>query len=137
MTSSESIRVLLVEDDEDDFLITRDLLSEIVGKRFLLNWAKTFETGLEAMVRNQHDVALVDYRLGAHNGVELLRAALEGGCQSPIILLTGLTEHQTDMEAMQAGAADYLVKDRLESRTLERSIRYALQRQRARSEERV
>src|SRR5881396_1679612 len=131
MTSSESIRVLLVEDDEDDFLITRDLLSEIVGKRFLLNWAKTFETGLEAMVRNQHDVCLVDYRLGAHNGVELLQSALAQGCSAPIIILTGMGEQEVDLAAMKAGAADYLVKGRLDSNQLERSIRYAIERGRA------
>ena len=124
-------RVLLVEDDEDDFLITRDLLREIPGQQFLLDWVKTYANGLKALTANQHEVALVDYRLGAENGVQLLRAALDGGCQAPIILLTGLTEHATDLEAMQAGAADYLVKDRLEAHALERSIRYALQRRRA------
>jgi signal transduction histidine kinase/DNA-binding response OmpR family regulator len=131
MSGNPPIRVLLVEDDEDDFLITRDLLRDIPGKKFALDWVKTFETGLATLIRNEHDIALVDYRLGAQNGVQLLRAALDGGCQSPIVLLTGLTEHQTDLEAMQAGAADYLVKDRLEAQALERSLRYALQRRRA------
>ena len=72
-----NIKVLLVEDDEDDFIITRDLLAEIRGREFVLDWAKTYEKGLELMVLNRHDVCLVDYRLGAHNGVELLRAAIE------------------------------------------------------------
>src|SRR5689334_18115447 len=83
------------------------------------------------MIRNQHDVCLLDYRLGARTGVELLRAALEQGCKSPIILLTGQGEHEIDMEAMKAGAADYLVKGRLDAGTLERSIRYAAERRRA------
>src|SRR6266702_5381511 len=65
------VKVLLVEDDEDDYIIARDLFSEMSGQRFVLNWVKTFETGLETMCRNQHDVVLVDYRLGAQNGVEL------------------------------------------------------------------
>src|SRR5207237_6023456 len=125
------IKVLLVEDDEDDYIITRELFSEISGQRFTLDWIRTYESGLDAMVRNQHDVCLVDYRLGAQNGIELLRAALESGCQAPVILLTGAGEHQIDLEAMRAGAADYLVKTQLQSNTLERSIRYALQRKRA------
>ena len=125
------VKVLLVEDDEDDYIITRDLFSEIPGSRFMLDWAKTFAQGLDAMLRNQHDVCLVDYRLGAHNGVELLRTALAGGCQAPVILLTGVGQHQVDVEAMEAGAADYLVKAQLQSNSLERSIRYALQRKRA------
>jgi PAS domain S-box-containing protein len=128
---TELVKVLLVEDDEDDFVITRDLVAELPGGRFALDWAKTFEAGLEAMCLNQHDVVLVDYRLGAHNGIELLREALERGCQSPVILLTGAGEHQVDVEAMQAGAADYLVKGHLRADSLERSIRYAAQRKRA------
>jgi two-component system, cell cycle sensor histidine kinase and response regulator CckA len=125
---SEVIKVLLVEDDEDDYIIARDLFAEIRGNQFTLKWVKTFQAGLDMMLLNQHDVCLVDYRLGAQNGVDLLRAALERGCQAPIILLTGTGEHQIDVEAMRAGAADYLIKGQLRSDSLERSIRYALQR---------
>src|SRR5579863_9372467 len=125
------IKILLVEDDEDDYILTRDLLSEIHGHHFALDWANTYAKGLESMVLNQHEVVLVDYRLGAENGVTLLRRALERGCQAPVILLTGAGQHEIDIEAMQAGAADYLVKAELRSDTLERSIRYAIQRKRA------
>lgn len=131
MHSPALTRVLLVEDDEDDFILTRELLSEVQGKRFALDWAKTFADGLKQMCLNQHDVVLLDYRLGAHNGVELLTAATEKGCQAPIILLTGSGQHQVDLEAMQAGASDYLVKTQLQPHSLERSIRYAVQRKRA------
>jgi PAS domain S-box-containing protein len=122
---------LLIEDDEDDFILARDLFSEFVGPRIQLDWLKSFASGLEAMARNQHDVCLVDYRLGAQNGIELLRAAVERGCRAPVILLTGQGEHEIDLEAMKAGAADYLVKGCLDSGLLERSIRYAIERRRA------
>src|ERR1043166_2311014 len=102
------IKVLLVEDDEDDAIIARDLFSEIQSQRFVVDWASSFQAGLEAMQLNQHDVCLVDYRLGAQNGVELLREAQEHGCQAPVILLTGAGEAKVDHEAMEAGAADYL-----------------------------
>src|SRR5258708_6973551 len=131
MNPSGLIKILVVEDDEDDYIIARDLLSEIPGYRVALDWANTYASGLEAMVLNQHEVVLVDYRLGAENGVALLRAALERGCQAPVILLTGAGQHEIDIEAMQAGAADYLVKAELRADTLERSIRYAVQRKRA------
>ncbi|HEY5913172.1 MAG TPA: response regulator, partial [Verrucomicrobiae bacterium] len=124
-------RVLLVEDDEDDYVLTRLLLSEISRQRFVLDWARTFEEGLERLCRKEHDVVLVDYRLGARNGIELLRAANDRGCQAPVILLTGSGQHQVDLEAMEAGAADYLVKSSLQANSLERSIRYAIQRRRA------
>jgi PAS domain S-box-containing protein len=128
---TEPLKVLLVEDDEDDFILAKGLFSEMQGRRCLVEWMKTFATGLETMARNQHDVCLVDYRLGAENGITLLRAALECGCKAPIILLTGQGEHEIDLEAMKAGAADYLVKGRLDAGLLERSIRYAIERRRA------
>ncbi|MCI0747699.1 MAG: response regulator [Verrucomicrobia subdivision 3 bacterium] len=131
MTPSEVLKVLLVEDDEDDYVLARTLFSEIKGSRYNLQWISSFEVGLEAMAADQHDVCLVDYRLGARNGIELLREAQAQGCRAPIILLTGQGEHEIDLEAMKAGAADYLVKGRLDAGLLERSIRYSLERKRA------
>ncbi len=125
------IKILLVEDDEDDYILTRELLADIPGHRFVLDWVNTYAKGLETMLLNQHDLVLVDYRLGAENGVTLLRTGQERGCQAPIILLTGAGQHEIDLDAMQAGAADYLVKAGLRADTLERSIRYAIQRKRA------
>jgi two-component system cell cycle sensor histidine kinase/response regulator CckA len=131
MTELGLVKVLLVEDDEDDYIITRDLFSEMPHRSLTLDWVQSFDAGLKAMSLNQHDVCLVDYRLGARNGVDLMKAAAEQGCQAPVILLTGAGEHEIDIEAMRAGAADYLVKTLLQSNALERSIRYALQRKRA------
>ncbi|HZQ45426.1 MAG TPA: PAS domain S-box protein, partial [Verrucomicrobiae bacterium] len=131
MSNPELVRVLLVEDDEDDYILTRGLFADMRGCRFQLDWVRSFELGLTAMARNQHDICLLDYRLGAKNGIELLKEALERGCQAPIILLTGLGEHEVDVEAMKAGAADYLVKTGLRADLLERSVRYALERKRS------
>ncbi len=131
MNQNGLIQVLLIEDDEDDYIIARDVFAEITSPRFSVDWAKTYEAGLEMMQRNQHDVCLVDYRLGAHNGVELIRAATHAGCQAALILLTGAGQKEVDLDAMEAGAADYIVKPQLRAETVERSIRYALQRKRA------
>jgi PAS domain S-box-containing protein len=124
------IRVFLVDDEEDDCILTRDLLSEAVGARFELEWGNDFEAVLQTMKRSEHDAYLVDYRLGEHDGVELLRLALSGGCQSPVILLTGRGDRSVDLSVMQAGAADYLDKSELTAPLLERSIRYALMHKR-------
>ena len=56
MNHTGIIKVLLIEDDEDDFVITRDVVSEIRGNRFTVDWAKNFESGLATMCLNQHDV---------------------------------------------------------------------------------
>src|SRR5689334_1427060 len=131
MNQIKIIKVLLIEDDEDDYIITKSLLDAIKGRKFELEWEKSYQAGLDALVQNQHDICLVDYRLGAYNGVDLLRDAKRRNCQVPIVLLTGMGEAEVDLAAMSAGAADYLVKGTLESLQLERTIRYAIDRKRA------
>jgi CheY-like chemotaxis protein len=119
-----------VEHDEDDYILVRGLLAEIEGRRFNLEWVASYRAALEAIHRKRHDVYLVDYRLGAHNGLEFMREAAERGCRAPMILLTGQGGREIDVEAMRAGAADYLSKGEMNSVILERSIRYALDRAR-------
>ncbi|HTD88307.1 MAG TPA: response regulator [Candidatus Binatia bacterium] len=125
------IKVLLVEDDQEDYYLTRELFAEIQTRHFQVDWAKNFAQGCEALRARPYDVALVDYRLGPDNGLDLLQAAMKEGCEAPIIILTGQGEREVDLQAMAAGAADYLVKGRLDSGLLERSIRYAMERKRA------
>ena len=120
------LKVLLVEDDEDDYVIICDLLSEM--ERFELEWVIDYEDALKAIEREEHDVCLLDYRLGERSGLELLREALRRGYKAPIILLTGQGDREVDLEAMQAGAADYLIKGQIDAPLLERSIRYAFTR---------
>ena len=128
---AEPLRILFIDDDEDDYVITRDLLTEFKGLRCELQWVASYDAALEAVGRNEHDVCLLDYSLGKHSGLELLREALMNGCQAPIILLTGLGDYEVDIEAMKAGAADYLVKGQIDAAMLERSIRYAIERKQA------
>jgi len=116
----------LVEDDEDDYVLIKDLLSEVPGKSFNLEWTHDYDAGIEAIESERHDVCLLDYRLGDRNGLELMRQALGNGCKIPMILLTGQDDHSVDLEAMQMGAADYLLKGQIDSTMLERSIRYAI-----------
>ena len=120
------VNVLLIDDDEDDFVIARELISGFRERRYRLDWVDNYAAGLEAVQRGEHQICLLDYRLGALTGLDLLRAAREKGCRVPMILLTGQGDHEVDLEAMKAGAADYLVKGQLNENTLERAIRYAI-----------
>src|SRR6185436_9550234 len=133
MSDRQVIRVLLVEDDEEDYFITRDLLSEVKTPRFVVEWKRTFDDGLAAMQNNQGDVCLIDYRLGSHDGLELLKAAKAAGAEAPIIWLTGQRQEEVDHAAMMAGAADFLLKGQVNAHHLERAIRYALERKRSAS----
>lgn len=124
----QPIKVLLVEDDEDYYVLTRDLLREIEPGRYALDWIEHFAAGLEAMTRRPYDVCLLDYDLGEKTGLELLQAARQAGCDAPIIMLTGQGGYDVDLAAMQAGAADYVIKAGINATRLERAIRYALER---------
>src|SRR5205085_141777 len=124
------VSVLLVDDDYEDYIITRDLLSDVGRETYDLEWASNYDKALEAIDRDKPDVCLVDYRLGEHNGLELLQEAHDHSWKVPMILLTGIGDYKVDMEAMKYGAADYLTKGRLDADILERCIRYAIERAR-------
>jgi DNA-binding NtrC family response regulator len=121
-----SIRVLLVEDDKEDYILLRDMLTEIKSSRFDLQWANTYKEGMRYILGAEWDVCLVDFRLGEEDGLDFLREATIDGCEAPIILLTGHGGYDVDIEAMEAGAADYLVKGQISPDLLDRSIRYSI-----------
>jgi signal transduction histidine kinase len=125
------IAVLLVEDDEDDELLTRGYLAEIDDVECALTWARSFAEGLRYLSEGSYDVCLLDYALGDRTGMELLTRAVAAGVEVPIIFLTGQAERALDIEATRSGAADYLVKGRINADLLERSIRYAIERGRS------
>src|SRR5262252_4232274 len=128
--ADQSIKVLLVDDDEDDYVVTRDLLLEAGRGVFQLDWVMTYEEAVAVIDEQEHAVYLLDYRLGERNGLEILRHAGGQNPQSPMILLTGQGDEVVDIAAMKEGAADYLVKSQLTAELLARSIRYAIERSR-------
>lgn len=128
---ADVIKVLLVDDDQADYEMTRALLSAIERETIELDWVRSYEEGLEALERAEHDVYLLDYFLEDRTGLDLLRDARDRGVRAPVIMLTGRGSLDVDLKAMKGGAADYLVKGRIDPDALERSIRYALERQRA------
>ena len=127
----ETIRALLIDDDQGDFVVTKGLLSQIKHPKIELDWVPTFEEGHDAIARGEYDIYFVDYFLEDRTGLDLLREAARHQLQAPVIMLTGRGSHEVDIEAMQAGAADYLIKGQIEPEDLERSIRYALDRMEA------
>ncbi|KAA5548649.1 hybrid sensor histidine kinase/response regulator [Adhaeribacter rhizoryzae] len=124
---SDKIQILLVDDDEDDYIITQDIIQDIPGRHYQLEWVASFEEALAIINERKHNIYLVDFRLGAENGLELITKAIEQGVDAPFILLTGQSDRETDEKAMRAGVSDYLVKGTFNQYDLERSIRYSIE----------
>jgi PAS domain S-box-containing protein len=120
------IKVLLIEDDEDDALLTKEYLAEVQNFHFDVTWESDLHRARQEMVSAKYDIFLIDYRLGSENGVDLIKYIQSKNVLIPSIILTGQNELKVDIDASIYGASDYLVKTELNSSVLERSIRYAL-----------
>ena len=131
MRSQELLSVLLVEDDEDDVLLTRSILGRIEGTRYHVDWARSLEDVEIVLDEKAHDVYLVDYRLGAATGLDVARTVLTRERHTPVLMLTGHFDRDVDVRAAELGISDYLVKGEIDPPSLERSIRYAITHQRA------
>ncbi len=125
MTVNE-FRILLIDDDEDDFVNLRDLFEEIPRSKYKITWKSSYKEGLEALHKHVFDACLLDYRLGEHTGIDLLKEVQKLGLVCPIIFLTGHSDFDLDIQAMQVGASEYLIKGQLTAPLLERSVRYSM-----------
>jgi diguanylate cyclase (GGDEF)-like protein/PAS domain S-box-containing protein len=125
------IKILLVEDDKDDYLITRDMLVSEPRTRFSVDWCSQYDEALATISEQRHDVYLIDYRLGQSTGLDLVREGFASRPFAPVIMLTGQATYEIDLEATALGVTDYLVKQELDPSGLERSIRYAIGHQKA------
>jgi PAS domain S-box-containing protein len=127
MSSYNKIKILLVEDDEDDYILFKDYLEQIKMGTYALTWVNTYEKAISLIQKKEHDIYFFDYMLGSHNGLDLIKECIIIAIDAPIILLTGLGNHETDIAAMEFGAADYLMKSEIDAGKLERSIRYSIE----------
>jgi signal transduction histidine kinase len=119
-------RILIVDDDPVYTKLVRRMLGSCRSARFDHEWARDFDSAVQAIERNEHDAYLIDRRLGERDGFDLLAVAAQKSCKGALIILTGEGAEEMDRLALSLGATDYLEKDRVDAWLLERAIRYAV-----------
>jgi len=127
MSKYSKFKILIVEDDEDDYVLLEDLLEEAIGEVEYICWADDFKSAQAKIANDNFDCYFLDNRLGAELGLELIvEIKQQYETAPPIIMLSGVDDYQTDLDAMDRGADDYLIKSELTPHLLERTFRYLL-----------
>jgi two-component system, cell cycle response regulator len=119
-------RVLVIDDDRLQFRLVQQHFKNFQRGSYELDWSETYEDGMTRLLTGNYAVCLLDFRLGDKDGLQLIREAAAAGSRTPIVFLTAESSDNIDIQAMEAGALDYLVKGEISPRSLERSLRYAL-----------
>ncbi|MBI5444545.1 MAG: response regulator [Deltaproteobacteria bacterium] len=129
--AQDSFRLLLIEDNPGDARLFREMLADVSGVRFHLEWAETLSSGLARLERTPPDLLLLDLSLPDCRGIETFRRASAWAQDVPIVVLTGLDDQRVALEAVRGGAQDYFLKGEVEAGLLARAIRYAVERKAA------
>lgn len=127
-------RILLVEDNPSDFLLMQEILRINAPDRYDLQFAEKLKTGLKRLAEEHFDALLLDLSLPDSSGLDTVQRARAAVPDMPMIVLTGHEDEQLAIQAVQAGAQDYLVKGDVKSSRLLAAISYAMERQRIRAE---
>ncbi|MFQ5912277.1 MAG: GAF domain-containing protein, partial [Nitrospinota bacterium] len=123
----QQIQVLLIEDNPGDVRLIRGMLGQVGGNSFRLRVADRLFEGLGVLARNEIDVLMLDLGLPDAEGLDTLLRVQREGTRVPVIVLTRLEDEGLAVKAMRVGAQDYLIKGQLDTRTLVRSIRHAME----------
>jgi diguanylate cyclase (GGDEF)-like protein len=118
--------LLIVDDDEDDLYLIKDALSEVTRTRYAITTASSPLLAMNELSKSSFDVIFSDYRLGAVTGVDFINSVRAAGFDTPIILLTGISDAMVDNAALEAGSSDFIPKTAITADVLDRSVRYAM-----------
>lgn len=127
MMDNSPIKVLLIEDTPGDARLIGHMLAQAPG--FDLAWVANLTDGIAYLQTKACDVLLLDLGLPESTGLETLQRLLaHAPSVPPLIVLSGLSDETIAVQAVQAGAQDYLVKGQVDTQLLVRSIRYSIER---------
>jgi serine phosphatase RsbU (regulator of sigma subunit) len=129
IVSEAAVDVLLVEDDAGDALLVEEYLADS-GLTTRLRWVRSLTDAL-VLVNDHLDCVLLDLHLPDGEGLDALHRILAVAPQAAVLVLTGLTDLDVAVQAVTAGAQDYLLKGQVDGQVLARAIRYSVQRKQA------
>ena len=128
-TERRALNIFIVEDDDDDYFLLKNLIKDTHEWHFELERATSFSDAMMNLTKKSYDAALIDYYLGSETGLGLIKNLRAQSVDIPLILLTGRSDPEIESEAILAGASDFLEKGQFDFPLLRRSLRYAINRQ--------
>lgn len=123
---NQSVRLLHVDDAEEEFILVREMLSSVQDIRFEFQWAADVQKAAQALNREKFDVCLVDYYAGIDNGLDFIRLLIAEGVTVPFILLSGQADKIVIREALKVGVRQFVDKDDLSTSILLNAIQNAI-----------
>ncbi|HEX7588095.1 MAG TPA: diguanylate cyclase, partial [Anaerolineae bacterium] len=132
--AEQPIQVLMIEDSRVAAALIRRLLQEVNAVSFNITHVERLTEGLEHLAAKAVDVVLLDLTLPDSSGLDTLKRVRDHAPEMPIVVLTGFEDETLAVQAVQAGAQDYLVKGQVDAHLLMRALRYAIERQRLQAE---
>ncbi len=127
--ATDTIHVLLIEDNEDDAFLVKVALAEIPNASYELQWVSSLNEAIRSIEEKPVEVVLLDLSLSDSRGMDTLSTFRKSFPNIPAIIITGLDDENFMVRAIQAGAQDYIIKDHMNSYTLKHVIRHAIERQ--------
>ena len=128
MRDDTSLSILLVEDNPGDARLLREALQEIDARTFALEHCDSLTQALQALIQRKYDLGVLDLGLPDARGLEVVRRVREAAPDMALVVLTALDDEELAIQSLQEGAQDYLVKADVDSGSLWRALRYALER---------
>ena len=133
---THDIRILIAEDDDDDLFLFKELIFEWADWDYYtrrntkvavtVDSALTQDEILHNLEKFNYDLFFLDYHLGEWNGLDIIKDVRDKGHNLPVIMLTGQGDQEVAVQAMKAGATDYLVKSNLTPESLFKTIRHTI-----------
>lgn len=124
--ANKLVRVLHVDDMEEEFILARELLSMSPGVDFEFHWVPDIRTASQVIHNTSFDVCLVDYYLGLDRGLDFIRAAIANGSTVPFILMSGQKDHVVEREALKMGVRQCIDKNDVTASSLLKAIQSAM-----------